>query len=94
MAENFAMLPLSPSPAAKPAPRWLLAVPLCTMMLVPLANLTHDLRVTLATMAVALAINAIVLRIRGLSLIVQIALWAGALASAACIFFVGAHLHG
>jgi lysylphosphatidylglycerol synthetase-like protein (DUF2156 family) len=63
------------------------------LMVIPL-SLVHDLRVTFAAMAIMLAVTAVIARIRGLSLIVQIALWAGALGSAASIFIIGAHLHG
>ena len=57
-------------------------------------SLVHDLRVTFGTMAILLATTAVIAHLRRLSVIVQIALWAGAVGCAASIFTIGAHLHG
>jgi hypothetical protein len=91
---SIIMLPFSSAPAKKPAARWLNTAPFFMIVLIPLANLAHDLRVTFAAMAIMLAVTAVIVRIRGLSMIVQIALWTGTLGCAASIFLIGAHLHG
>ena len=69
-------------------------LPMFMAALIPITSVAHDLRVTFAAMATTLVVIAVIARIRSLSLIVQIALWAGALGSIASIFIVGPHLHG
>ena len=73
--------------------RWLAAVPLFMVILIPLSMGAHDIRATFGAGAVMLAVDAVVVRLNGGSRIVQIALWVGAAGLVAAMCFSGAHLH-
>jgi len=74
--------------------RWLAAVPLFMMILVPLSMAAHDIRATFGAAALMLAVDAVVMRLNGASRIVQVALWAAVAGLVAAMFLSGAHLHG
>ena len=74
--------------------RWIAALPIFAVILIPLASIAGDLRITFAASSGVFAIQAVVARRkRGLGKTVQAALWIAALAFAAASLFFGRRLH-
>lgn len=73
--------------------RVLLALALFAPVFVVLSAAFHDLRLTFSVAAAVLALDGYVAGKRRLHVIVQAALWAASLASAAAVLLIGASLH-